>query len=628
MESILEVEIIVLEILLVASVVAIVGRRIRIPYTVALVLAGVVLSLRAPTDIQINPDLILALLVPPLVFEAAFHLDFKDLRDNLSTILLLAILGVVVNVALVTGVLSLSTEVELTTALVFGSIIAATDPVAVVAIFRKLGAPRRLEVLLEGESLMNDGTAIVIYSLVLSALETQQFSLLDGLFDFVLVAGGGISVGMILGWMVSRLISRVDDHLVETSLTTVLAFGAYLVAEELHVSGVLAVVAAGVVNGNIGPSGMSPTTKVAVFNFWEYAAFLANSAIFLMIGFQTDIPAMVTHWRAIVWAIVAVLVGRAVVIYGLARLGREIPSRWRHILFWGGLRGGIGLALALGLPAALGPDKDLEIALTFGVVLFSILVQGTSMNFLFRRLGIVVASDKMREYEERRARALSIKAGYERLEALYQDGMVSKASWNRLSSYTRDRIDVLTASVQDFLSEHPGLEQDEIEHAREEMLRAQRSNLIDMMQDGLIREETYEELAIEIDAALESGIDPWKAQVQLQQCETDVCQLMMVMIQRRDYEAVSNALSLQGVPATSIQSTGGFLQRESILLLVGIPRGNLELVVSILERSCRSRVEYVSTPSEHMPYIVSQPVEVEIQGATVFVFDVDRYEVI
>lgn len=628
MESILEVEIIVLEILLVASVVAIVGRRFRIPYTVALVLAGVVLSLRAPADIQVNPDLILALLVPPLVFEAAFHLDFKDLRDNLSTILLLAILGVVVNVVLVTGVLSLSAEVELTTALVFGSIIAATDPVAVVAIFRKLGAPRRLEVLLEGESLMNDGTAIVIYSLVLSALETQRFSLLDGLFDFVLVAGGGISIGILLGWLVSRLISRVDDHLVETSLTTVLAFGAYLVAEELHVSGVLAVVAAGVVNGNIGPRGMSPTTKVAVFNFWEYAAFLANSAIFLMIGFQTDIPSMVEHWQLIVWAIVAVLVGRAVVIYGLARLGREIPSAWRHILFWGGLRGGIGLALALGLPAVIGPDRDLEIALTFGVVLFSILVQGTSMNYLFRRLGIVVASDKMREYEERRARALSIKAGYERLEALYQDGMVSEASWNRLGAYIRERIGVLTTSVQEFLNQHPELEQDEIEHAREEMLRAQRSNLIDMLQDGLIREETYEELAIEIDAAIESGVDPWKAQIQLRQCETDVCQLMMVMIQRRDYEAVSNALSLQGIPATSIQSTGGFLQRENILLLVGIPRGSLELVVSILERSCRSRVEYMSTPPEHMPYIMAQPVEFEIQGATVFVFDVDRYEVI
>ncbi|MBN2554585.1 MAG: Na+/H+ antiporter [Anaerolineales bacterium] len=628
MESILEVEILVLEILLVASVVAIVGRRFRIPYTVALVLAGVVLSLRAPTDIQVSPDLILALLVPPLVFEAAFHLDFKDLRENISTILLLAILGVVVNVAFVTGVLSLSAEVELTTALVFGSIIAATDPVAVVAIFRKLGAPRRLEVLLEGESLMNDGTAIVIYSLVLSALETQQFSLLDGLFDFVLVAGGGISVGIILGWMVSRLISRVDDHLVETSLTTVLAFGAYLAAEELHVSGVLAVVAAGVVNGNIGPRGMSPTTKVAVFNFWEYAAFLANSAIFLMIGFQTDIPAMIEHWQLIVWAIVAVLVGRAVVIYGLSRLGREIPSAWRHILFWGGLRGGIGLALALGLPAALGSQKDLEIALTFGVVLFSILVQGTSMNFLFRRLGIVVTSDKMREYEERRARALSIKAGYRRLEVLYQDGLVSEASWNRLGAYIRERIGVLTASVQQFLTQHPELEQDEIEHAREEMLRAQRSNLIDMLQDGLIREETYEELAIEIDAALESGIDPWKAQLQLRQCETDICQLMMVMIQRRDYEATSNALSLQGIPATSIESTGVFLRRDNILLLVGIPRGNLELAVSILERSCRSRVEYVSTPSEHMPYIMTHPVEVKIQGATVFLFNVDRYEVI
>jgi len=627
-ETFLQIEITILEIVLIASIVAILGRRIRIPYTVALVLAGVVLSLQGPFDLSVDPEIFLALLIPPLVFEAAFHIDIHDLQQNISTIVLLAVLGVVINVALVGGVLAMSGEVAFTTALVFGSIIAATDPVAVVSIFRKLGAPRRLEVMLEGESLLNDGTAIVIYSLVLTAIETQQFSIVDGIFDFVIVAGGGIAVGLLLGWLMSRLIARVDDHLVETSLTTVLAFGAYLVAEELHVSGVLAVVAAGIIAGNLSPRGMSPTTKVAVFNFWEFAAFLANSAVFLFIGVQTDIPSLLESWNLILWAIIAVLAGRAVVVYGLSRLGRDMPSSWRHVLFWGGLRGGIGLALALSLPASYGSMRELDITLTFGVVLFSIIVQGTTMNSLFNVLGIVSTADEMREYEERKARALSIRAGYDRLQALYEEGFVSETSWKRLGGFLRERINVLNLAVVDFLKDHPELEEDEIRTAREEILRAQRSTLIDMFQDGLIREETYESLALEIDAAIETGVDPWESQMRLRSCDADICQLMMVIIQRRDYEAASNALSLQGIPATFIQSQGGFLRRPNVLMVVGIPRGQLEDAVAALNRSCRSRVEYRSMANDYLPTLAGTPVEVEVQGATVFTFNVDRYEVI
>jgi len=628
METFLQIEITILEIVLIASIVAILGRRIRIPYTVALVLAGVVLSLRGPFDLTVDPEIFLALLIPPLVFEAAFHIDFQDLRENLSTIVLLAVPGVIINVALVGGVLALSGEVVFSTAIVFGAIIAATDPVAVVAIFRKLGAPRRLEVLLEGESLLNDGTAIVIYSLVLAAIETGQFDIIEGLYDFVLVGGGGIAVGLILGWLLSRLIARVDDRLVETSLTTVLAFGAYLVAEQLHVSGVLAVVAAGIVAGNLSPRGMSPTTKVAVFNFWEFAAFLANSAVFLFIGVQTHIPSLLEKWYLILWAILAVLVGRAVVVYGLSRLGREVPSPWRHILFWGGLRGGIGLALALSLPASYGAMRELDITLTFGVVLFSIIVQGTSMNSLFNVLGIVTTADEMREYEERKARALSIRSGYDRLQAMYEDGFVSEASWQRLGGFLRDRMDVLNRAVVDFLARHPELEEDEIRNAREEVLRAQRGNLIDMLQEGLIGEDTYEALSLEIDAALETGLDPWTAQAELRSCGADICQLMMVIIQRRDYEAASNALSLQGIPVTFIESRGGFLRKPNVLMLVGIPLGQLEDAVAALNRSCQSRVEYLATPNEYMPSLAGTPVEVNVQGATVFTFNVERYEVI
>ncbi|MEK7682512.1 MAG: cation:proton antiporter, partial [Chloroflexota bacterium] len=254
--------------LLTTSLVAIAVRRVRIPYTVALVLVGLVLSLRPPLKVDLTPELILSILLPPLVFEAAFHLNLRELRRNVITIALLAVPGVVLTMLIVGGILSLGAKLPLGLAFVFGALIAATDPVSVVAIFRKLGAPKRLEVLLESESLFNDGTAIVIFGIALAAFQTGQFSLVDGVIDFVLIGGAGIVIGFVIGWVVSQLIDRIDDYLIETTLTTLAAYGSYLVAETLGVSGVLAVVTAGLLNGNVGERGMSPTTRIVVLNFW------------------------------------------------------------------------------------------------------------------------------------------------------------------------------------------------------------------------------------------------------------------------------------------------------------------------------------------------------------------------
>ncbi len=310
MSELVQFETLILELLLIVSLVAIIVRRFRIPYTVALVLAGLALSLRATIEVELTPELILSILLPPLVFEAAFHINLEKLRRNLTTIGLLAVPGVVISMLVVGGVLNLGAGLPLELALVFGALIAATDPVSVVAIFRRLGAPKRLEVLLEGESLFNDGTAIVIYGLAVTAVLTGEFNLIGSVIDFAVVAGGGAAVGLVFGWAVLQLIVRIDDYLVETTLTTVAAFGSYLLAEQMHVSGVLAVVVAGLVNGNIGQRGMSPTTRIVVLNFWEYVAFLANSAVFLLIGLDIDLPALVDNWRLILWAIVAILVSR------------------------------------------------------------------------------------------------------------------------------------------------------------------------------------------------------------------------------------------------------------------------------------------------------------------------------
>src|SRR5512143_1083862 len=299
MQQFLSTETLIIELLLIVSLVAIGVQRLRVPYTVALVIVGLLLTFQSALQVELTPELILALFVPPLVFEAAFHLNYAELRRNLPAILVLAIPGVILSMLIVGGLLAWLTPLSFPMALVFGALISATDPVAVVALFRSLGLPKRLGILVEGESLLNDGTAIVIFNLVLVVALTGQFNVVEGMADFLRVSAGGGVGGLVLGWLISRLIARIDDYLIETTLTTVLAFGAYLLAERLRFSGVLAVVAAGLINGNIGPQGMSPTTRIVLVNFWEYVAFLANSLVFLLIGLQVNVAALVADWKIV-----------------------------------------------------------------------------------------------------------------------------------------------------------------------------------------------------------------------------------------------------------------------------------------------------------------------------------------
>ena len=240
-------ELIIAGLLLIAALVALITERVRFPYTVGLVIVGVLLAVFVPEQISLDPDLtrelILFLLLPPLVFEAALHIEYNDFRDNLPTILTYAVPGVLLTTGLVSVLMSVFTDLPLASLLVFGALIAATDPVAVVAIFRKLGLPKRLGLLTEGESLLNDATAIVVFGLMLEfALRPADFSVISGIAEFVRVAAGGVLIGLILGLLAYYLIRQIDAYLIETALSAVLAYGSYLLAEEIHVSGVLAVV--------------------------------------------------------------------------------------------------------------------------------------------------------------------------------------------------------------------------------------------------------------------------------------------------------------------------------------------------------------------------------------------------
>jgi CPA1 family monovalent cation:H+ antiporter len=385
----------------VATAVAIVTQRVRIPYTAALLLVGLVLgSLRMVALPHLTRELLFDLFLPGLLFEAAYHLETRELRADALAIGLLAVPGVALSILLTAGlvvggaaVLGASTAaVGWSTALIFGAVIAATDPVAVTALFREVTAPRRLHVLVESESLLNDGTSIVFLTLILASLEGNAAGPLALIVDFARIAGGGATIGLVIGWTVSHIRTQVDDAGIEITLTTIAAYGAFVVAEQLHCSGVIATVAAGVVCGHTGRHHpMTAGTRVAVDTFWEWLAFALNSAVFLLLGAELPASALGSRWALLLVGVLAALIARAMVVSATALLlrgtRRRLPAVWSVVLIWGGLRGALSLVLALSLPDTIG-NRALIVALTAAVVVFSLVGQGMTTGPLLRRLRV------------------------------------------------------------------------------------------------------------------------------------------------------------------------------------------------------------------------------------------------
>lgn len=380
--------------LVAAAAISVLSKHLRIPYTVALVIGGILLGVVGPRIFPrilpgqqphwLTPDIILIVFLPALVFEGSVKLNVRDLVRDSIPLLLLANVGVVLAAA-VTGLLvHWSDGLSLSTALLFGAIISATDPISVLAIFRDLNMSPRLSVLVEGESLLNDGTAAALFQILLAGLVSGHLGFAKGAGLFLFEVVGGAALGFVLGYAASRITEALDQPETEIMLTTIVAYGSYLLAYNLHLSGIISTATAGLIVGNIGAKrGMSDRTRVALASFWEYVAFAMNSLVFLLIGLALDIHALVHSWWPILAAVVAVLVGRGLSVYLLVPasnlLAEKIPRNWQHVMVWGGLRGGLALALALSLDRSF-PAQNEILILTFGVVVFSILVQGLTMK--------------------------------------------------------------------------------------------------------------------------------------------------------------------------------------------------------------------------------------------------------
>ena len=385
--------------LLVAALVATASQRLRLPYTVGLVLAGVVMALTGLSPhVHLTKHLIFTAFLPPLIFEAAYFIPWTELRRDFSPITVLSTAGVLIAAAVTAAGMHFGVGWAWPSALLFGVLISATDPVSVIATFKEAGVHGRLRLLVEAESLFNDGTAAVLFAVASAAVLGAGMSAGAVAASFCVTVIGGVLCGALVGGAALVLIGRATDHLVEISFTVVAAYGSFLLAENFHLSGVLATLTAGMVIGNIGPArAITERGLEAVGAFWEYAAFLANSLIFLMIGMRgagESFGAMLFPTTA---AIVIVLAGRAVSVYGCCKLYARGPLRIsagrQHILFWGGLRGALGLALALGLPPDT-PNRSEILTVTFGVVAFSIIVQGLTITPLLRRLGEIEDTPK------------------------------------------------------------------------------------------------------------------------------------------------------------------------------------------------------------------------------------------
>lgn len=380
--------------LLIAAVVSMIVRRLRLPYTVGLVFAGFCLALTPLTpEVTLTKELIFTAFLPPLIFEAAFQIPWKELKKDLPVTLTLATLGVVLSAGIVAAGIHYLLGWPWAIAIVFGVLISATDPVSVIATFKSAGIHGRLGLLVEAESLFNDGTAAVLFGVALAAVGGEAHISAGGVaVNFLFTVVGGVLCGVIMGFLTLLLAGRTDDHLVEITFTSIAAYGSFLLAEHFHLSGVLATLTAGLILGNIGSLGaITDKGREAVLSFWEYIGFVANSLIFLLIGMPLAHQDFAATGVAILVVTVLVLLGRAVAVYsGCALFARsaalKVSMGHQHVLFWGGLRGALALALVLGLPAEM-PMRDTITTVAFGVVAFSIVVQGLTMTPLLKALG-------------------------------------------------------------------------------------------------------------------------------------------------------------------------------------------------------------------------------------------------
>ena len=468
----------------------------QIPYTLLLVIVGLCLAFVDVRLANLSPGLILSIFLPPLLFEAAWNLKWTNLKKDFVPIGLFAVFGVLISIVGVAFGLNQFAGLSLTTALLVGAILSATDPVSVVALFRELGASKRLTTIMEGESLFNDGMAVVSFSfLVALPFGLKVLTFQNVIIELVTVVGIGIGIGSLVGFGISYLTQRFDLPLVEQSLTLVSAYGTYILTEELGGSGVIAVVTTGMILGNFGSRiGMNPRTRLIVTEFWDFLAFFVNSIVFLLIGDQIRFAILGENLGTIGITIAAMLLARAVSVYGLGAFSNLITKNenvaWQDqtVLWWGGVRGSVSIALALSVPAALGERQEI-IATVFGVVLFTLLVQGLTIKPLLNTLGLLGAENQQQDYLTATARRAALNRVLQHLRASDQRPEVDAEFYRYQVALVEGQIEKIDSEIANFQKTYPNLKEFSLEQLREELLAIEADTYAELVKAGRLSRE-------------------------------------------------------------------------------------------------------------------------------------------
>ncbi len=399
--------------MILACLVGTVAKRItHLPYTIFLTLVGLMIGVfhfgPSPEEFGFGHELIFFVFLPPLLFQGAFHIELQHLMKNIWPVLSFAIPGVIISTVVCGAIFGYSIGIGAgMIAMLFGALISPTDPVSVLALFKEVGAPEDLKILVEGESLLNDATGVVIFGIIFEALLMgTDLSVTHAISNFVSVSGGGLIIGFICGVTAFLFLRKLEDHLLENAICITLAYGAFWLAEYFHMSGVISTVTAGLIIGNHGKKfSMSKKTTETVEVFFESIDFLLNSMLFILIGLElrelpSQLPEGITTITVVLGSIAAMIISRALVSYVFYWLGNKVgtrrPDNWKHVIFWGGLRGSIPIALLLHLPyESIGGAGELLVKYRpalilagFACVAFSLIVQGTTMKPLMKKLNI------------------------------------------------------------------------------------------------------------------------------------------------------------------------------------------------------------------------------------------------
>ena len=499
-----------------------IARLINVPYPILLVIGGVIIgALPGLPDVEMDPDLVLVLFLPPLLYSAAFFSSLRDLKANLRAISMLAVGLVIVTAAGVAVVAHAVIDgMSWGAAFTLGAIVSPTDPLAATAIARAQGAPRRVITVVEGESLINDGTALVIYRAAVAAVVAGSFSLADAGLDFIVGIAGGIAIGLLAGYPIAEIRKRLNDPPVEITISLATAYAAYLPAEQLGFSGVIAAVTVGIYLGWRAPEVSSAEMRMQGRPVWELLVFLLNATLFVLIGLQLPIVLdSLEGWSTGELTLYAFLICLTVVGLRLLWLNtmpyairlvdrresqreRRVGWQLRLIVGWSGMRGAVSLAAALAIPNFTDagepfPQRDLILFLAFSVILFTVVVQGLTLPALIRRLN--VGEDSQEGYEEIRARMRAAEAALERLDELESEDWVREETAARIRRLHEYRIRRFRAQKQG--DDSDGIEDRSMAYQRllRELLEAQHRAIVAMRNEGLISNDVMTRIERDLD---------------------------------------------------------------------------------------------------------------------------------